>query len=286
MRADTGDNQTLRGVEVVRDDLFIRPGTGPLLVLLHGLDSDPGMWDSVTQHLTDRFSIAVPTLTRPSSATQADRFDVVLRQHVDHVIEILRFLDAGPAIIVGHGSAGTTAMRVADREPSLVRGLVLESAGVSGEAITTLLHHLTEPGLAEELPMAMLPILAGASAEASGGTNERQLARFVEVWRSYDSLGDIEARVAFIDTVRSAITRCVAHTGGPDLLDLAMRVPLQLIWGENDTVVPVEQGRFTHRLLEGSRLAVIENAGRFAAVDRPISFSEIVVDFVEDALVG
>ena len=66
-----------------------------------------------------------------------------------------------------------------------------------------------------------------------------------------------------------------------DRLYLAENVPFLLIWGERDSVIPVEHARATHELVEGSRLEVFPEAGHFPQLDEPQRFLDVLTDFMD-----
>ncbi len=49
----------------------------------------------------------------------------------------------------------------------------------------------------------------------------------------------------------------------------AIRVPTALLWGENDSVLPVRWGRTLQRLIPRARMELIPKAGHFPAKDAP-----------------
>jgi pimeloyl-ACP methyl ester carboxylesterase len=54
-----------------------------------------------------------------------------------------------------------------------------------------------------------------------------------------------------------------------------------LIWGENDTVVPPENGRTLHRLISDSRLVMFRNCGHVPQEECPEDFVKVVAEFCE-----
>ena len=62
---------------------------------------------------------------------------------------------------------------------------------------------------------------------------------------------------------------------------LTESVPVQLIWGERDSVLPVSQARLAHAAMPGSRLEVFEGSGHFPFHDDPDRFVEVVERFID-----
>jgi abhydrolase domain-containing protein 14 len=60
-------------------------------------------------------------------------------------------------------------------------------------------------------------------------------------------------------------------------------VPVLLIWGDRDTIFPVEdKGREIKRLLSHSKLLIVKRARHPVYLDRPEEFHELFFDFIEE----
>jgi pimeloyl-ACP methyl ester carboxylesterase len=71
-----------------------------------------------------------------------------------------------------------------------------------------------------------------------------------------------------------------------DRLYLAAAVPTLIVWGENDTIIPVSHAHAAHEVIEGSRLEIIEGVGHFPHVEAPERFVEVLRDFLETTSVA
>ncbi len=60
-------------------------------------------------------------------------------------------------------------------------------------------------------------------------------------------------------------------------------LPVLLIWGDRDTVFPVEEkGRELKQLLHNSKLLIVKGTGHAVYLDRPEEFHELLFDFVDE----
>jgi len=100
-------------------------GSGPALLLLHGLFGRATTWAQTAAWLTPHFHVVGldqrghGLSDKPEKAYSRDEF-------VDDAIGVMERLDLGPAVIVGHSMGALNAWVLAARRPDLVRGLVLE----------------------------------------------------------------------------------------------------------------------------------------------------------------
>ena len=62
---------------------------------------------------------------------------------------------------------------------------------------------------------------------------------------------------------------------------LTQSVPVQLIWGTRDSVIPFSHARMAHAAMPGSQLEVFEGSGHFPFHDDPDRFVEVVERFID-----
>jgi pimeloyl-ACP methyl ester carboxylesterase len=188
------------------------------------------------------------------------------------------------ATFVGHSLGGGVAMQLAYQFPEQCERLVLVSSEGLGRDITLLLRAASLPG--SEL---VLPLLVDDRILSIGRTVGRLLGRIGlrvhtdlgEVLRGHASLSDGEARAAFLHTLRTIVDPMGQRVDASDRLYLAQAIPFLLVWGERDSIIPVEHGRAVHRLVPGSRLEVFPQAGHFPHLDDPLRFVGVLIDFME-----
>lgn len=61
-----------------------------------------------------------------------------------------------------------------------------------------------------------------------------------------------------------------------------MEVSVLLVWGRNDKAVPLRCGQEMHRILKGSRLEIIDNAGHVPNFEFAEEFNQLAVDFLRE----
>jgi pimeloyl-ACP methyl ester carboxylesterase len=102
-----------------------------------------------------------------------------------------------------------------------------------------------------------------------------------EIWRNFTSLGDSEAREAFVHTVRGIMDVGGQRVSATDRLYLAAELPTLIVWGERDPLIPVRHAYAAHEQIPGSRLEVFRGAGHFPYLDEPARFASVVLEFIE-----
>ena len=134
----------------------------------------------------------------------------------------------------------------------------------------------------------VLPALARTGALGAGAATGRFFAR-IGLPPSADmqgiadgvaSLQDADTCRAFLHTARSIIDLGGQRVHAGDKLHLAAGVPVLIVWGERDPMIPVAHAHAAHALLPHARLEIFEQAGHFAFRDEPARFVALVDDFM------
>lgn len=102
-----------------------------------------------------------------------------------------------------------------------------------------------------------------------------------ELERVADGLPDGPARGAFARTLRSVVDWRGQVVTLRDRCYLAEAMPIQIVWGTRDGVIPVHHAHAAHRAMPGSRLELYEGAGHFPHHTDADRFVEQLLDFVD-----
>src|ERR1700753_1378849 len=62
---------------------------------------------------------------------------------------------------------------------------------------------------------------------------------------------------------------------------LVQSLPVQIIWGEDDLIIPVDHAHKAHEAIPGSRVEIFEESGHMPFHDHPDRFVEVVVRFID-----
>jgi len=103
-----------------------------------------------------------------------------------------------------------------------------------------------------------------------------------EIARGFASLGDSEARHAFIQTMRAVLDPGGQRVSALDRVYLTEALPTLLVWGAADPIIPARHGEVAHELMPGSRLEVLDGVGHFPQLERPYEFAGLLAEFILD----
>jgi pimeloyl-ACP methyl ester carboxylesterase len=258
-------------------------GDGPVLVLVHGVAGNCEQWQEVIPLLSERFTVIAPDLLGHGESAKP-RGDYSLGAYAAGIRDLMVALKQPRATVVGHSLGGGIAMQLAYQFPERCERLVLVASGGLGEDVSVLLRAATLPGSELVLPAiahTRITAVGRLVADALGRVGLRPGADLAEIARSYERLGDAEARAAFLHTLRAVIDARGQRVDATDRLYLAEDMPTLIVWGRRDPVIPVSHAGVAHRGMPNSTLEVFDRAGHFPQLDEPIRFARVLTDFME-----
>jgi pimeloyl-ACP methyl ester carboxylesterase len=253
------------------------PAGGTPVLLVHGTAGWSGFWRNVTRHLAARGWRVIAVDLPPFGYSERDPQSRYRRQ--DQAARLAAVLAAEarqPAIVVGHSFGGGPAAELALISPGRVRALVLVDA-----ALGQLDPAGHDPGMAERAlrsPWVAEPLVSASVTNplATGALLRSMLAR-------------TEAAEAWTDTIRQPMRRRGTTAGYADWLPALLtaddgaasrrsahltriRVPVDLVWGEADTVTPIEQGERIARLTNARSFARLPGVGHIPHIENEAGF--------------
>lgn len=232
---------------------YLESGKGPNLLFLHGAIATSEAYIPLLTLLSETHHIIAPIIPGHGSAFPIPR-DWKLVDLTRFFREYLIELDVGPEVVIGHSFGGTLA-------------LLLAASGVGHQVIA-----MDSPGL----PFAFnVPVYTKALlAEAKEVIDKRpDLARLVETTKAAGTL--------FQTVIRhpDAITRFSKE--GPKfniIRELKLiTVPVNLLWGEFDRVVPLRVARVMQQIIPKAQLTVLLGRGHnYSVTDPEFAYNEIM----------
>src|SRR3954447_7311164 len=128
-------------------------GTGPPVVLIHGMVNSSRHWRDVALRLAERHTVIAPDLIGHGESA-APRGDYSLGAHAAGIRDLLSAIGVDRASIVGHSLGGGVAMQFFYQFPQRTERLVLVSSGGLGQEVSPLLRTAALPGASTLLRVA------------------------------------------------------------------------------------------------------------------------------------
>ncbi|MDQ2621421.1 MAG: alpha/beta fold hydrolase [Actinomycetota bacterium] len=262
---------------------FHQFGSGPPVLLLHGITSSSSTWKSVTPRLARNYTVIAPDLLGHGRSAKPQG-DYSIGGYASGVRDLLVALDIPKATVVGHSLGGGIAMQFGYQFPQRVERLVLVASGGIGKEVSPALRAAALPGSELVLPFLFTPALHDflfAVRRTLAGVGLNPSADLQGVAQGFASLTRADARRAFLDTVRFVIDPSGQRVSARDRLYLTSDIPSLIVWGDQDRIIPVEHARMAHDLMPGSRLEIFEGAGHFPFNSEPARFADLLHEFIE-----
>jgi len=279
MSAAEAKTLTLHGRAVT----YAEAGSGPVLLLIHGMAGAYENWREVIGPLARHHTVIAPDLPG-HGASAPGAGDYSLGALAAGLRDLIVALGHERATLVGHSLGGGIAMQFSYQFPEIVERLVLVSSGGLGREVSPVLRAAALPGAELFIAATAGPGRTAGSALARGlaAVGLRANADVAEVARGYASLADPERRAAFLATVRAVIGTRGQSVHAGDRLYLAGAVPVLIVWGENDPIIPVHHGEGAHEAIPGSRLEIFQGVGHLPQLEAPAHFVEVLEQFLAD----
>ncbi|WP_307861750.1 alpha/beta fold hydrolase [Nocardioides xinjiangensis] len=261
---------------------YVRAGSGPVVLLLHGLGCDHTTWDAVIDSLARTHTVIAPDLLG-HGASDKPRGDYSVAGYANGVRDLLTVLGVDSATVVGHSFGGGVAMQFAYQFPGLTERLVLVGSGGLGPEVSPAIRANTTPGWQHAMGVLAAPgvrHLAGTTMRLLARSGVRGLRDLGEAADVYDSFRDRHARAAIRHVVRAVVDWKGQVITMADRAYLTEAMPICVVWGADDRVIPASHADNTRELAPGARIEVVPNAGHFPHKDHPERFAKIVRDFI------
>ena len=262
---------------------YAQAGSGPVLLLIHGMGGTFENWQAVLEPLARGHTVIAPDLPG-HGASAPGAGDYSIGALAAGLRDLLIALGHERATLVGHSLGGGIAMQFAYQFPEMTERLVLVSSGGLGPEVSPVMRAAALPGADLFIAATAGPGRVAGSAVARGlaAVGLRPNADVAEVARGYASLSDPDRRAAFLATLRSVIGTGGKRVHAGDRLYLAEGMPVLIIWGEHDPIIPLHHGESAHEAIAGSHLEVFDGVGHLPQLEAPGRFIAVLERFIAD----
>lgn len=262
---------------------YRRYGTGPTrLVLLHGLASRSEEWtDLVPLFPPDRYTIYALDLLGSGASSKPAKADYSIRAHALRLLRFLEMESLSGVVLVGHSLGGAVVLLAA-----------IEAMLSAKEALVESLVIIAGPGYPQRLPIIaeifryrfaaqLFVTLYAPDLWVKVGlkmayydarlVDREHIARYAPCYRNR------AARRALVETCLRLVP--------PDQEEIAalyreLRLPILLLWGRHDRIVPLWQGSRLEASIPGARLEVMEECGHNPQEEKPQETFRLIESFV------
>jgi pimeloyl-ACP methyl ester carboxylesterase len=260
---------------------YLEAGAGNPTVLLHGGSGGGANWFRIIGRLARGARVLAPDLPGFGLTAAVQPEPPLGSQGATFLADWLDTLGVGPIDLVGTSFGGLAALRLAQRQPQRIRRLVLLDAAGLG-------HHLPVAVRTVGLPLVgrlalrpsrlgtrlLLRRLLTAGSAGLGATLEAALIEYLRT----------SGRNADLPSLARAHRLFIGRRGQREVLSdeelVGMDVPVLVVWGERDRLLPVSHGRRAARLIPRSVFHLIPDAGHSPNWEAPAALLRVLLPFL------
>jgi pimeloyl-ACP methyl ester carboxylesterase len=263
---------------------YVQMGEGPLVLLIHGVSGTYLNWQPVIEPLARHYTVLAPDLPGHGASAPGGG-DYSIGALAALMRDLLVALEYERATLVGHSLGGGIAMQLGYQFPEIVERMVLVSSGGLGREVSPVLRAASLPGAEPLIAASAAVVRAAAGAVGRGLTivGRQPGADVAEFVRGYGSLANRESRSAFLATLRSVVGRGGQRVHAGDRLYLSEGVPVLIIWGARDPMIPAHHGEQAHAAIPNSRLEIINGVGHVPQLEVPGRFVALLERFLAES---
>jgi pimeloyl-ACP methyl ester carboxylesterase len=248
---------------------YVEAGSGPNVILLHGLGGSSQGWQFNIGPLAEKFHVYVPDQIGFGKSDKP-LVNYRIRTYVDFLDQFCKQLKIERATLVGNSMGGWIAAAFTAAFPDRVDKLVLvDAAGYAPpKDFDTRIFFALNPTTRDAMKVLVSKVFYNKAFQT-------------------DDMIDaaIAARLAAGDgfTIKS-ITESIIR--GEDFLDDTVKTikrPTLIVWGREDGLTPVSDAERFHKDIAGSKLVVFDQCAHVPNLEKPGEFNAAVIKFLTDS---
>ena len=240
------------------------PGEKGTVLFLHGWGAHIGLYQNIFDLLQEQGYRVVAFDMPGVGKTQEPKQPLTVADYVSFTLELCEKLAVKEAILMCHSHGGRIALSMLTDKACPVKcekAVFFDATGV------------------RKAPSASKPLRqAGYKLVKWLGTSKLTAPLFDDL---YAEIRDKRASADY-KAATPVMRQTMNNVLPADFTDKMPSITAEvlLIWGENDTATPLEQGQTMEKLIPHSGLAVIKNAGHFSFADNWPQFSAVLRAFL------
>lgn len=261
---------------------FLVNGSGPPLLLVHGLGEFAEMWSSNISELGEHFTVYAVDLPGNGMSQETNQnydFDFCVK----FITDFMEALEIPSTCLAGRSLGASISLQLAIDFPDKVNNLVLVSMGGFTSKMPLSYRLTTLPLLGHILLGPTL--LVGKTTVKFGMRRQFYNPETVpEEW--------ITNAVKYLrmpkrnNTIRSFIKSITKVSDGQTKVSIIdklrfLQIPALMIHGRQDKVIPIEHAHNNVGLLPNTRLEIFEQCAHNPQIEKAPQFNKMLLDFLK-----
>ena len=247
-------------------------GSGPSLIIVHGLFGMSDNWVSLGKKFAKDFRVIIPDLRNHGRSPHSPLFDFPSME--EDILELIEEETKGEVLLLGHSLGGRIAVNLALHHPQLIKKLVIVDIGLRKYPPFEEQLHLLN--VMQQLDLEGIKRRSDAERKLEHLTPSLRLRQFLLknlYWLKRDKL----AWRINLQVISENIPSLFEANEVPGVF----RGPTLFIKGERSDYIGEEDRELINKKFPGSRIETIEGASHWVHADRPGEFYQVVSDFLK-----
>lgn len=252
-----------------------RFGDGPPLVLLHGTPWSSALWRPIATALAQRFTVYLWDMPGYGRSSKKPGDAVDLGTQGELFAHLLDEWGLDRPHVIAHDFGGAVALRARLLHGARYASLCLvDVVALSpwGSPFFTLVKQHADVFAQLPAPVHRGAVEAYVRGAGYRGLDETDLAMLVDPW------ADAEGQAAFYRQIAQADER---FTDEIEQLYGSIDEPVHIVWGTEDSWIPVERAHRLQSAMPNSSLALVPDAGHLIQLDAPEALTAELVRWTE-----
>lgn len=252
----------------------------PKMILIHGFTASTYVWTTTAPKFADEgFHVIAVDLIGFGFSEKPSWFDYTIASQARMISRLMDHLGIGKATIIGSSYGGAVASWLTLDYPERVEKLVLVDAVINDEPKSNpVLTLLTAPGIGAVLSPFAIDSKTFLKYRMQGTLDKTSHHLITEdrIESILRPLKAADAHKALVTTARNWKANRIeedAHLIGQ---------PTLVVWGDHDTVIPIENGEKLYDSILNSRFVVFKDCGHVPQEEKPEMFAKLVLEFCRD----
>lgn len=245
---------------------YIETGSGPVVVLLHGLGGNSTNWAFNIAPLAQKFRVVVPDQIGFGKSDKP-LINYRVATYVDFLDAFLKELKIERASLVGNSMGGWIAALYALAHPDKVERIVLaDAAGFSLPGLDLQQMLVLNPSTREGMKELVSRVFYNKQFFMADSFIDASMAARINAGDGY--------------TIRSLTESILRREDFLDNSLSAIKQPVLVIWGREDGLLPLADGQRFQKEIPGAELVIFDQCGHVPQVEKSGEFNAAVLKFL------
>ncbi|QNM85627.1 alpha/beta hydrolase [Polaribacter pectinis] len=254
-------------------------GTGFPIVLVHGTGSSLHTWNSWTKELTKNYRVIRMDLPAFGITGPNKNADYSIKSYTKFLSDFLKKMNLSIFYLAGNSLGGNIAWNYTAENPDKVEKLILvDASGLPTNKPQPWIFKMAKTPIINSMFLYFTPKFVIKQNMEQVYADDSKITDSL-ITRYHKMALRVGNREAFID--RAKIDFKPTEKANTDKLK-SIQTQTLLIWGAQDTWIPLDNGKRMDRILPNSKLVVLENSGHVPMEENPNESLHILKDFLDE----